>query len=417
MTRVTAIALLGLLLAAPAWTQDAPDADWRAWRGPTGNGIAAAGQEPPTAWSETKNVVWSVPVPGRGHASPTVVGAIVVLATADDAAQVQSVVAFDRKSGKQVWKTDVHRGGFPAKIHAKNSHATPTVASDGERLYAVFFNNDAVHVTALGLDGKKVWQQTVGPLRPKEYQHGYGASPALYKSLVLIAVDSEEPGFLIALDGKTGRMKWRTARPAKTSFASPVVARIGARDQLLLSGCNVVAGYDPNTGRPLWSSDATTQATCGTAVWQGDLVFASGGFPKAETACIKADGSGRVVWRNPKKCYEQSLIAHDGHVYAVDDNGIAYCWKATDGTEMWNARVGGKPSASPVLAGGHIYVSTERGTTVVFRADPKEFKEVARNGLGEESLATPSICGGRIYLRVAKTSGGRQETLACIGAP
>lgn len=411
------LAALVLLAAAP---QDGASTDWRTWRGPAGNGVAAEGEQPPTTWSEKENVLWSVPVPGRGHSSPTVVGSRIVLTTADDAAQVQSVVAFDRASGKQIWKTDVHRGGFPAKIHTKNSHASCTVASDGQRLFASFFNGEAVHVTALDLEGKKLWQVNAGPLRPRQYQHGYGASPALYKSLVLLAVDSDEPagGFLAALDAKTGKMKWRAARPVKSSFSSPVVATISGRDQLLLTGCDLVSAYDPNTGRPLWSAEGTTTATCGTVVWDKDLVFGSGGWPKSETVCVRADGSGRVVWKNAQKFYEQSLLAWDGHVYGVNDVGAAFCWSAADGTERWNARVSGKPSASPVLAAGNIYVSDEKGVTNVFRADPKEFKELARNKLGDESLATPAFCGNRIYARVAKTSGGgRQEFLYCIGKP
>jgi hypothetical protein len=395
-----------------------PAADWAQWRGPGGNNVAAAGQEPPTAWSETQNVVWKAEVPGRGHSSPVVVGERVFLTTADEAEQVQSVLAYDRKTGKLAWKTDVHKGHFPRKIHAKNTHASSTVACDGERLFASFFNNEHVHVTALDLEGKKLWQQTVGALRPKQYQHGYAPSPTLYKSTVLVAVDSDDPGFLMALDAKTGRPRWRTPRPAKTSYSSPIVARIANRDQLLLSGCDLVASYDPASGKPLWSCEATTQATCGTVVWDGDLVFASGGFPKAETAAVRADGSGRVVWRNARKCYEQSLLAFEGHVYAVDDTGVAFCWKASDGTEMWNARAAGKPSSSPVLAAGHVYVSSERGTTVVFRADPKEYKELARNQLGDDAFATPTICGNRLYLRVGKSAGGRrQEYLYCIGKP
>ncbi len=411
------LAALLLLAAAP---QDGPAAaaDWRTWRGPTGNGVAAESEAPATTWSETSNVVWSAPVPGRGHSSPAVVGGRIVLTTADEAAQVQSVLAFDRATGKPLWKTDVHRGGFPAKIHVKNTHASPTPASDGERVYVSFFNAEAVHVTALDLEGKRAWQTTVGPLRPKQYQHGYAPSPMLYKGLVVVAVDSDEPGFLAALDAKTGRMKWRVPRPAKTSYSTPVVARLAGRDQLLVSGCEIVASYDPATGRPLWSTPGTTQATCGTIVWDKDLVFASGGYPKSETVAVRADGSGRVVWRNAQKCYEQSMLAWEGHLYAVTDAGTAFCWSAADGTERWTARVSGKPSASPVLAGGNIYVSDERGTTNVFRADPKEFKEVARNKLGDESMATPVFCGNRIYARVAKGSGGsRQESLYCIGKP
>ncbi len=414
---IRGLAALALVLAAaPAGPQS--DGDWRLWRGPSGNGIAADGQDPPVTWSESQNVVWKAAVPGRGHSSPTIVGDRIFLTTADEDRQVQSVLAFDRKDGKSAWKTDLHRGGFPRRIHPKNSHATCTVASDGERLFAVFFNGGAIHVTALDLEGNKLWQRSIGPFEPRQYEYGYAPSPTVYKSFVVIAVDYDLGGYLTALDVRTGEPAWRTVRPEKSNYASPIVARVAGRNQLLLSGCDLVAAYDPDTGKPLWSCEATTLATCGTPVWEGDLVFASGGYPKAETVCVRADGSGRIVWKNGRKCYEQSMLVRDGHVYAVDDTGVAFCWKAADGTEMWSARLGGKVSASPILAGGNIYASTERGTTHVWRADPKGFKEIARNQLGSEAFATPAISGNRIYLRVARTSGGRrQEQLYCIGKP
>jgi hypothetical protein len=397
------------LLVAPA--QDG--GDWATWRGPHGNGIAAPGQDLPLEWSETENVLWKAAIRGRGHSSPTVVGDRIILATADADRQVQSVLAFERATGKPAWTTDLHAGGFPRKIHPNNSHATCTVASDGERLFASFFNSEAVHLAALDLAGRKLWQKTVAPLQPKDYQHGYASSPTLYKSLVIAVVDCDQGSFLAAFDAGTGAERWRTPRPAMTSFCSPVVARLSGRDQVLLSGCEQVASYDPETGKALWSCEATTKVTSGTPVWDGDLVFASGGFPKPGTFCVRSDG---VVWKNPKKCYEQSMLAHDGHLYAVDDTGIAYCWKGSDGTEMWSARLPARAVASPVLAGGHVYVSNVQGTTVVFAATPKEFREIARNRLGDDTFATPSICGGRIYLRVGHAvDGRRQESLYCIG--
>ena len=157
-------------------------------------------------------------------------------------------------------------------------------------------------------------------------------------------------------------------------------------------------------------------ATCGTMVWDGDLVFASGGYPKSETVCLRAS-DGRLVWRNDQKCYEQSMLAVDGYVYAVTDRGIAYCWRATDGREMWSSRLqGGAVSSSPILANGNIYFGNERGTFYVFKAQPTSFELVARNQLGQEAFATPTICDSRIYIRAAANSGsGRQETLYCIG--
>ncbi len=423
------VKLLGLLwlLAGPAgvhvvWAEaprelTAPDrrSDWLNWRGPNFNGVAAAGESPPTRWSTTENIVWKAAVPGRGHASPVVIGDLVVLATAEEQRQEQAVLAFDRRTGRQAWKTVVSTGRFPDKIHRKNTHASATVASDGQRLFAAFYRNDSIELSALSLDGARVWQQRVGRFLPRRYEYGYAPSPTIYKSLVIVAADYEEGGHLTAFDRVTGERKWQTPRPRKLSFSSPIVARVAGRDQLLISGCDLVASYDPSTGKQLWATPGTTMATCGTMVWDDDLVFASGGYPKSETICVRADGSGRVVWKNNQKCYEQSMLAHDGYLYAVSDGGIAYCWRARDGQTMWQSRLpGGAVSASPVLAGGNIYAGNERGTVFVFRATPERFQLVAQNQLGRELFATPAVCGDQIFLRVAEQ--GRQEMLYCLGS-
>lgn len=408
--------LVGKRTDAPMPQAASNDSDWLWWRGPNSNGIAAEGQTPPTKWDETKNVVWKVPVPGRGHSSPIVIGDKVILSTADERGQVQSVICFDRESGKERWKTDVSKGGFAAKIHNKNTHATPSVVSDGEMLFVAFNNRDSVQLTALTLDGKQEWQIKAGPYQPRKYKFGYAPSPLVYKNTVIVSSDYEDPGFLAAFDRATGREVWRTPRPKKNSFSSPIVGRVAGRDQLLLSGGDVVASYDPNNGRPLWTVAGTTNATCGTMIWEGDLVFASGGYPKKETIAVLADGSGKVAWRNTEKCYEQSMLAYQGYIYAINDSGIAFCWDAKTGEEKWKTRLGGQISSSPILAGGNIYATNERGTMFVFKASPASYQPVAQNQLGDEAFATPTICGSRIYMRAASSeSGSRQETLYCLG--
>ncbi len=389
--------------------------DWPSWRGPQGNGIAAAGQTVATSWSETENVLWKASVPGRGHSSPIVVGQHVFLTTADRARQVQSVLCYDRANGEKLWQTDVNSGGFPEQIHKKNTHASPTLACDGQRLFAVFHNHQAVQLTALDLAGKILWQKNAGPYRPQRYRYGYAPSPLLYQSTVIISAEYERQAFLAAFESKTGQEVWRQPRPATVSYSSPIVARLAGQDQLVLSGGMRLSSYNPQTGKPLWSTRCIAPATCGTAVWDDDIVFASGGYPQRETVGVRADGSGKVLWKNNKKCYEQSMLAHDGYVYAVDDGGIAYCWRATDGEEMWKQRLGGSVSASPILVEEMIYLSNEAGTTFVFKADPQKFQLVAKNQLGDEAFATPTICGNQIFLRVAKRkSGRRQEMLYCI---
>lgn len=390
--------------------------DWPWWRGPFRNGHAAPSQSPPTKWSDKENIVWRTPVPGRGHSSPIVVGKQIVLTTADAATQTHSVLAFDRETGKPLWKTDVSQGGFPARNHPKNTEATATVACDGERLYASFFHHETVEVFALDLNGKLRWKQTAGAFNPRRYEYGYAPSPLLYRGSVIIAGEYDGDSFLTALDRASGKQLWRTPRPNNITFSSPVVAAVGGRDQLLLSGADQVASYDPATGKQLWTTPGTAAATCGTMVWDGDILYASGGYPKSETVAVRADGSGTVLWKNAQKCYEQSMLAYQGHLYALTDNGIVFCWRGADGQEMWKQRLKGPVSSSPVLAGGHIYWANELGTTYVFRPNPAKLELVAENQLGDDSFASPAVVGGRVYLRTSFGTGAkRQEYLYCLG--
>ena len=428
--RVWLVTVCVILSAFPmaGWTADAPDRgigdfpklsaerDWPWWRGPSRNGVAVS-PTAPTKFSDTDNVVWKTPVPGRGHSSPIVIGSQIILSTASKSPQVQSVVAFDRKTGKQVWKTDISEGGFPEKNHAKNTEATPTVACDGERLFVTFFHHETVQCTALDMSGKKVWQETVGPFNPRAFRYGYAPSPTLYRGSVIVSAEYDGESAITALDRQSGKQLWRTKRQSMITFSTPVVAHVAGKDQLLISGAGQVASYDPSNGKPLWTTPGTTAATCGTMVWDGDIVIASGGYPKSETIAVKADGSGKVLWKNEEKCYEQSMLTHQGYVYALNDRGILFCWQASDGTEMWKERLfTGPTSASPVLVGGNIYWPNESGQWFVFKPNPQKYESVAENQLGDEGFASPAVVGGQMFVRTADSSGGkRQEWLYCFG--
>lgn len=388
--------------------------DWPWWRGPTRDGQAHAACAPPTTWSDSENIAWRVPVPGRGHSSPTVVGHQIFLATADESKQVQSVLAFDRATGEPLWKTDISQGGFP-ETHAKNTHATATVACDGELLIASFHHHDALQVVALARDGKLVWSQSLGTFRPSRFEYGYAPSPVVYRDTVIIAAEFDGESHITALDRRTGAVAWRTPRPPMITFSTPSINVVGPRELLTLSGGDKVSCYDPTSGKPLWSIDGTTLATCGTTVWDNGIIFASGGFPRAETLAMKA-ADGEVLWRNRLKCYEQSMLAYRGHLYALTDNGVLYCLQADTGQEKWSERLGGPVSASPVLAGGHVYWANERGTMFVFKPNPERCEIVARNQLGDEAFASPAVSGNQLLLRVASSTGGsRQEFLVCVG--
>jgi outer membrane protein assembly factor BamB len=376
--------------------------DWPWWRGPSGDGKASVpkGDAPPTQWSESKNIAWKTPVPGRGHGSPCVKGGQIFLVTADEQAEVQSLLAFDRASGKPLWSKEIHRGKFMHR-HNKNSHASCTPACDGERLFTVFMVADGIWVTAADLAGNILWQKKAGDFASK---HGYGASPILYKSLVIVPGDHTDGAFLAALHRKTGEIVWRISRPNEASFSSPALAQIAGRAQLLLAGNAMTVAYDPETGRERWRAKGPADTTAATMTAIGDLAFSTGGYPQKEILCIRANGEGdvsdsHVVWRTHKNAsYVPSPLAHEGRLYIVDDGGVATSYEADTGKIVWQQRLGGKFSASPILAGNHIYIPSETGTTYVFEAADK-FKLVAENKLGDAGFASPSICGKEIYLR------------------
>ncbi len=390
------------------------DSDWPGWRGPNRNGISPSSSAPVT-WSETENVVWRVPVPGRGHSSPVVCGDQVILATALEDKLQQVVVAFDRATGSEKWRLVLHEGGFPSdrQMHPKGSHANGTVVCDDQHIFIAFLNHDSIIASAIDFDGKLAWQTTLGAFNSK---FGYAPSPVLYESLVIFAADNQGGGYLAAVDRRSGNLVWRKARSRSSTYSSPVVAHVSGRDQLLISGGDQVSSYDPGSGELIWACDGTTDATCGTMVWNESLVFASGGYPDQQTLAVKADGAGEVVWSTAVKSYEPSLIRVGDELYSVTDNGIAHCWDSQTGKLHWKQRLGGSFSASPVCSGERIYVSNLSGTTFVFQATSRGYEELAKNQLGDDTYASPAICGDQIFLRVGtQQSGARQEMLYCLG--
>lgn len=377
--------------------------DWPWWRGPTFDGKAAG--SPPLTWSARENVRWRTPIPGRGHASPVVCGDAVYLATADEKAEEIRLLALDRTTGRVRWDTRLHQGGFLHR-HQKNSHASATPACDGKRVYCVAAVHDAVWVTAVDLKGKVLWQQQAGPFAS---QHGYGSSPVLYADLVIVSGDQDGPGYLAAFARATGTLVWRVQRYDTPSYGTPIVLRTGGRDQLLLAGCSLTAAYDPANGEQLWSCEGPSQVAACTMCAEGDLVVASGGYPESNLLCIRADGRGDVtgshlVWSTSESItYVPSPLVHEGLLFVVNDKGIATCWSLADGKLHWRQRLGGGFSASPVLAGGHIYVADEAGTTHVFRAS-EQYTPVARNELPEGQMATLALCGSEIFLRTTEAA-------------
>lgn len=418
-----ALTVLSLCLPSPASTGEVREkiaddidigpADWPWWRGPTRDGVAAANQRVPLNWSVTENVLWKAAVPGRGHGSATVVGDQVFLATAEQDREIQSVLCFDRRTGKPLWQTAVHQGGFEKKGNNKSSLASGTVACDGRRVFVNFLHDGAVYATALTRTGQQIWQTKI-----TDYviHQGYGSSPTLYRNLVIVSADNKGAGAIAALERATGKIVWKQERPKVPNYTSPIILSAAGREQLFFIGCDLISSFDPLTGKKLWEIDGSTTECVTSTVTDGEHIFSSGGYPKNHLAAVRADGSGKIAWENGSRVYVPSLLIRDGYLYSVLDAGVAICWKADTGKEIWKGRLGGTFSASPVLVSEHIFATNEAGRTYIFKATPEGFESIAENQLGEDVFATPTICGDRIYMRVAHlVDGVRREMLYCLG--
>ena len=390
-------------LKAPAAT------DWPWWRGTQLNGVAAPGQQPPTQWNSNSNIVWKSDIPGRGHSTPCVRGDRLYVATADEGKRTQHLLAYDRKSGDLVWNRELRKGNFP-ESHNKNTFASASPACDGERVFITFVNDEKVWLAATDLEGKILWQEESGPFNS---QFGFSSSPAIYKSLVISVGDSQGTSFMTAHNRDTGKVRWRVTRNNMCSYSSPFVTKLAGKAQLIAAGGNAVTSYNPNNGQPYWTCDGPTNTISGTPTFAGDLLFVSAGYPGSQTYCVRTGGKGNIsrtpnkVWQNSQKCYTPSLVAHEGFVYGISDDGVAYCWDAKTGKERYRQRLGGGFSASPIIANGNIYAPNEDGKTYVYKTGPK-YQVVSENDLNDGGFASPVIVGGQIFLRT-------NHKLYCIG--
>jgi outer membrane protein assembly factor BamB len=406
---------------------------WSQWRGPNRNGHAV-NQSPLVDWSD-KEILWKAQVPGRGHSSPIIVDDKIFLTSAairinkprpkpgepkrdDVVEQWQKLLCYDRLTGELLWEKEVHVDGYAKRIFVSNSDASETVATDGKSVFCKFVNAGEVMVTRFSLDGEQLWQKSFGKFK-SDYNFGSGASPIFWDGKLIVTSESGVDPFIIAADPETGDEIWRIDRPKNTSYSTPVIGSVAGKYQLLISGLEAVKGYDPSTGKEVWSCPADWTVTCGTMVWHDDMVFASGGFPSGQTIAVKAEGSAKKVWSNQKKCYEQSMIVVDGYVYALADSMVCFCWEAETGKVMWQIRLKGrKVSASPVLANGNLYFLAEDGVCSVVKANPEKFELVAENQLGESAYATPAFVDDKIYARIGfGKHSARREWIYCVGNP
>jgi outer membrane protein assembly factor BamB len=392
------IALL-LLLTPTGLAADADD--WPQFRGPTGQGHSAE-RGVPVDWSESRHIVWKTPVPGLGWSSPVVAGGRVWVTTGvKDRGGSLRALAYDVETGREVVNVEVFRTRSADATNPKNSRASPTPIVEGDRVY-VHFGADGT--AGLTTGGEIVWKARF------EYdsQHGSGGSPVLYGDLLIFSCDGADQAFTVALDKKTGKVRWKTSRrqPWDQAYSTPLVVRVGDRDEIVSVGAYRAASYDPLTGKEIWRVEYRDGfSNVPRPVYGNGLVYIATGFQQPSLLAVRADGTGdvtktHVAWtlRRAAPLTPSPLLVGD-ELYVVNDAGIASCLNARTGEAYWIQRLdGGGYSASPVFADGRIYFSSEEGVTTVI-APEKVFRKVATNALDGATLASIAVSNGSIFVR------------------
>lgn len=401
--------VLVLALGRLACSEAKAAQEWPQFRGPGGQGMSLA-TNVPVRWSATNNIAWSVEVPGGGWSSPVLAGGRVYLTSAvpeSGSGDVSlRVLCFDATDGKTLWNVEVLRPD-PASakaMHQKNSQASPTpIVKDG-RIYVHFGH---MGTAALDLAGKVVWEETEIKYKPV---HGNGGSPALVGDKLVFSCDGASDPFVAALDAATGKVAWKTPRntPAQRpfSFSTPLAIEVGGATQVICPGSGLVGAYDPKTGKELWRARyGEGYSVVPRPVFAHGLLFVSSAFDRPEVFAVKPEGAQgdvtdtHVAWSLKKGAPNTpSMLVVGEELYFVSDGGIASCVDAKTGTVHWSERLGGDFSASPVFAEGRLYFQNEAGVGFVLKAG-KTFELLAKNELGERSLASCAVADGTLFIR------------------
>ncbi len=418
--------------------------NWPQFRGERANGVAD-GKPVPTKWNVEKNenIAWKVAIPGLAHASPVVWEDRVYVVTAVSAeanpffkagpyGDVDSVnetakyswrvMAFDKKTGKVIWDKVAAEGLPKIKRHTKATHANSTPVTDGKNVIAFFGTEGGLY--CFDTKGKLKWKQDLGALDSgwffdADYQWGTATSPIIYKNSVILQVDVQQGSYLAAWDIKSGKQLWKTSREEIPSWGTPTIVEGKSRVELVTNATKAMRGYDPLTGKELWTMKGNPEITSTTPIAGHDLIYIANSYrPNQPVYAIKqgaangdislAEGktsNDAIAWSAQRGgSYQPTPILYGEHLYVVNNNGTLNVYNAKTGERAYQKRVsekGSSYSGSPVAANGNLYFPNEDGDIVVIKAGTT-YELVSQNPMGEVLMASPAISDGMLFVRGQK---------------
>jgi outer membrane protein assembly factor BamB len=415
--------------------------EWPSFRGTNASGVAD-GHATAVTWNVTtgENLAWKTPVPGLAVSSPIVWGNRVFVSTAVSSDPKQTIktglygdvepvndaskhswhlIAIDKTSGKVVWDRVAYEGVPKTKRHPKSSQASPTPVTDGTHV-VVSFGSQGLY--AYDFDGTLLWQKDLGLLNAgwffdPDYEWGVGSSPIIYKNMVIVQCDIQRNSFIAAFDSATGKELWRTTRDEIPSWATPTIAEIAGRAELITQATTFIRGYDPSNGRELWRLSGNSEVTIPTPIVGPGFVIVTNGYrlvqpifairPGASGDITLKEGqtkSDAIVWStNHGGPYIPTPVIYGDQLYVLQNNGVLAAYNVATGERVYQQRLGegGAFSASPVAADGKIYFSSEDGDVYVVKAG-HAFELLAKNAMGETLMATPAVSDGLLIFRGSK---------------
>jgi outer membrane protein assembly factor BamB len=426
------------ILLAGSLAAEKTTVNWPSFRGPSAAGVADGSNLPETWNGESgENIKWKLRIPGLAHSSPVVWRDRVFVTTAissagnatfrrglygegdasDDLSVHQwKVYALDKKTGKVIWEQVAVQGVPKEKRHIKSTYASSTPVTDG-RYVVAFFGSQGLY--AFDMNGKPLWNADLGRLdvgayNDKSYEWGTASSPIIWKDLVIVQCDTSDRDFLVAVNLKTGKEAWRTAREEFPSWGTPTVFP-GKRPELVTNASKFIKGYDPATGKELWRLGGSSDITAPTPIFSGEyIVVASGRRPVAPIFVLKGGALGDitlpegktsstfVAWnKNQRGSYMPTPLIYQGYLYVLGNAGVFDCYELATGKEVYRQRIphqGSGFSGSPVAADGKIYLPSEDGDIFIVKAGP-EFAVLGTARMGEPLMATPALSEGLMFIR------------------